>query len=48
MSPEMMDQSDYGYKHDVWSLGCTVIEMATATYPWAPCRSYQDLVMSML
>jgi len=34
MAPEVMLQSGYGRRSDVWSLGCVVIEMATARHPW--------------
>lgn len=34
MAPEVMRQSGYGRKADVWSLGCVLIEMSTAIAPW--------------
>jgi mitogen-activated protein kinase kinase kinase 2 len=34
MAPELLNQEKHGRKIDVWSLGCTIIEMATANHPW--------------
>ena len=34
MAPEIISNSFYGVKSDIWSLGCVLIEMATSRLPW--------------
>ena len=34
MSPEVMRGDKYGWTTDIWSFGCTVLEMLTAKRPW--------------
>ncbi|GAB6029321.1 Mitogen-activated protein kinase kinase kinase 1 [Chamberlinius hualienensis] len=34
MAPEVIRGENYGRSSDIWSVGCVVIEMATACLPW--------------
>lgn len=34
MAPEVVNQTKYGKKSDIWSFGCVLIEMVTGKMPW--------------
>ena len=34
MPPETLRNSSYNRKSDIWSLGCTLLELATGRAPW--------------
>lgn len=34
MAPEVLAESKYGRKGDIWAVGCTMIQMLTAQPPW--------------
>jgi serine/threonine protein kinase len=48
MAPELINQERHGRRVDIWSLGCTVIEMATSKHPWPTCRTYTELILSVM
>ena len=34
MAPEVVKEIGHGTKSDIWSVGCTIFEMATKKPPW--------------
>ena len=39
MAPEIIKQDGHGRQADIWSVACTVIEMATGKPPWSQYQS---------
>jgi len=44
MAPEVIRQTGHGPSADIWSLGCTVIQMLTAAVPWAEVSNRQTIL----
>ncbi|KAI8477221.1 MAG: kinase-like domain-containing protein [Monoraphidium minutum] len=47
MAPEVIRQQGHGVAADVWSVGCTVLEMATGKPPWAQCSSQVQAIFKI-
>lgn len=43
MAPEIIQEKPIGTRSDIWSLGCTMIELATAERPWPKIKDLSQL-----
>lgn len=43
MAPEVVKQTSYTLKADIWSLGCLIVEMFTGTHPFPDCSQLQAI-----
>jgi mitogen-activated protein kinase kinase kinase len=43
MAPEVVRQTAYTKKADIWSLGCLIVEMFTGTHPYPNCTQLQAI-----
>eukprot|EP00798_Chlamydomonas_sp_ICE-L_P030644 gene30644-35659_t len=47
MAPEVIKGTGYGRRADVWSLGCTVLEMLSGKHPWPNLENHWSAMFSI-
>ena len=47
MAPEVIRQQNVGFESDIWSVGCTVYEMATGAPPWSDCSTQVQIIFKI-
>jgi len=47
MAPEVIRQKGHGVAADIWSVGCTVLEMATGKPPWSDCSGQVQAIFKI-
>lgn len=48
MAPELFLQKGRGRRSDIWSLGCTLIELLTGQNPWPEANKVQQVYDNVL
>lgn len=48
MAPEIIKQQEHSRYSDIWSLGCTIIEMCTGEPPWSEYKNHLAAVYQIL
>ncbi|KRX05059.1 Pyridoxal phosphate-dependent transferase [Pseudocohnilembus persalinus] len=48
MAPEILNGEPHGFRIDTWSLGCTIIELASGQAPWNECKSLPELICKIM
>lgn len=46
VAPEVLQDAGHGRRADIWSLGCVIIEIATAADPWGP-KAFDNIMQAM-
>lgn len=47
MAPEVFKEMPIGTRSDIWSLGQTIIELATAKNPWSEIKDVSELFLKI-
>ncbi|KRX07431.1 Protein kinase-like domain [Pseudocohnilembus persalinus] len=47
MAPEVVKQTNYSFQADIWSFGCTILEMATGKLPWMQ-YNFEDPISAIM